>query len=91
MHSLAQVAGFLPRDERYAEILAAAQAEVPVLLVHGLADALVPVSRSRDLQAAIEGNGKRAVQRHEHSGAHMVPSCSGEFKQLLQSFIDSHI
>jgi len=25
-----------------------------------------------------------------HGGAHLVPTCSGEFKRVLTAFVDSH-
>ena len=84
-----QIAGFLPRDSTYSSKLQETKSSVPVLLVHGEADELVPIGRSIDLQRALE-HEHGPVSRWDHPGKHMVPSCSGEFKQCLVRFLDSH-
>ena len=81
------MAGFLPRDEKYASLLASSSPDIPILLIHGENDKLIPEHRSQELQNAIE-NLNRQLQRFMHQGAHMVPSCSGAFKQTLQQFLD---
>lgn len=84
-----QIAGFLPRDERFADLLRTNKPGMPILIVHGESDALVPPERSRQLQDAIQNaENSPLIERYKHAGAHMVPSCSGEFKKLLQDFID---
>ena len=45
-----QVAGFLPRDQQWADVLSSGQADIPLLLIHGDADQLVPLERSMDLE-----------------------------------------
>lgn len=45
----------------------------------------VPVSRSIDLMAAFKEEGRESF---EHSGGHMVPTCTGEFKAFMLDFLD---
>ena len=83
-----QIAGFLPRDPHWAESIARSTSAIPVIVIHGEADALIPMNRSEDLQTALQ-KGNSCVKRMSHPGAHMVPSCSHDFKQELQSFLDT--
>jgi predicted esterase len=85
---LTQVAGFFPRDQRWAEVLEGGSADIPLLLIHGESDKLVPLERSLDLEAALK-LGNRKVKRVSHPGAHMMPSCSQGIKVELQHFLDS--
>ena len=38
------------------------------------------------LRETLGGRGELYV----HGGAHLVPTCSGEFKRVLTAFVDSH-
>ena len=51
-----QVAGFLPRDQQWADVLSGGQADIPLLLIHGDADQLVPLERSKDLEVGSPGH-----------------------------------
>ena len=75
----------MPYDAAMSERIAEAQCAVPSLFVWGTADELVPAARSKQLAAAFDA---AAVRTFEHKGAHMVPSCSGEFKAALVDFLD---
>ncbi|KAK9830318.1 hypothetical protein WJX72_010963 [[Myrmecia] bisecta] len=82
------IGGFLPRDDTFAGWITTAKPSTPVLFVFGVNDVLVPPERSHQLIAAFAGPH---IQQFEHAGAHMVPTCSGEFKQQLQQFLDDFI
>ena len=45
----------------------------------------VPPDRSKQL---IEAFHPSSCSVYEHSGAHLVPTCSGAFKQALVGFLD---
>ena len=79
------IAGFLPRDAEHAGVLETARPALRCLHVHGAADALVPHERSAALWECIDAPLRRT---YEHGGAHMVPTCSGEFKQQLVDLLD---
>lgn len=80
------IGGFMPRDVNYAgAITRAAPLGVRSLHVSGKKDALVPPERSAELWGCFEED-LRSV--YEHPGAHMVPTCSGEFKQAMVEFLD---
>ncbi|KAL6760299.1 alpha/beta-hydrolase [Haematococcus lacustris] len=79
------IAGFVPRDAEYAARLSRRPVAVPCLMVYGEADQLVPEERCRALAACFQPD---LVRVYGHPGAHMVPSCSGAFKQALLSFLD---
>ena len=85
--TLQQIAGFLPRDQHWAGVVEQSRSSVPILVIHGESDALIPMTRSEDLEKALR-TGNTAVERIGHPGAHMVPSCSHDFKQRLQAFLD---
>eukprot|EP00195_Chlamydomonas_chlamydogama_P011637 CAMPEP_0202913136 /NCGR_PEP_ID=MMETSP1392-20130828/59652_1 /ASSEMBLY_ACC=CAM_ASM_000868 /TAXON_ID=225041 /ORGANISM="Chlamydomonas chlamydogama, Strain SAG 11-48b" /LENGTH=261 /DNA_ID=CAMNT_0049604281 /DNA_START=140 /DNA_END=925 /DNA_ORIENTATION=+ len=80
------VAGFLPRDPSYARILTSARPAVRSLFVYGTNDALVPPERTQQLIDTFEPS---CVNTYVHGGAHLVPTCSGEFKQALVAFLDA--
>eukprot|EP00882_Tetradesmus_deserticola_P004885 GHRQ01005148.1.p1 GENE.GHRQ01005148.1~~GHRQ01005148.1.p1 ORF type:complete len:317 (+),score=116.84 GHRQ01005148.1:352-1302(+) len=77
-------AGFLPRDPEYAALLESAKVDVPTLFVMGASDALIPPARSHALMDTFD---QRTADMFEHPGAHMVPTCTGEFKQQMVSFL----
>lgn len=79
------IAGFLPRDASYAAALQAGRPALPSLHVVGEKDALVPEERSAALWGCFSPGG---LHIYRHPGAHMVPTCSGEFKQALVSLLD---
>lgn len=79
------IGGFLPKDPSYASAISAARPAVPALMVSGRGDTLVPEERS---QALAEAFSEEAVEWYRHPGGHMVPTCSGEFKQALVTFLD---
>ncbi|KAL4448145.1 hypothetical protein ABPG75_005364 [Micractinium tetrahymenae] len=79
------IAGFMPRDASYAAALQSGAPSLPSLHVVGQKDALVPEERSAALWGCFAAGG---VHIYRHPGAHMVPTCSGEFKQELQSLLD---
>ncbi|PNH00415.1 Ovarian cancer-associated-like protein 2, partial [Tetrabaena socialis] len=89
------VAGFMPRDTRVAELVrrggaaAAVGSGLPLpacLFVTGTTDVLVPSERSLALAACFPPS---AVSTLTHGGAHLVPTCSGEFKLTLTAFLDA--
>lgn len=83
-----QAAGFLPRDPDWAAVVSTvASLQTRTLVVHGQRDMLVPLERSQQLQ---ESMGACCTQTYLHSGGHMVPTCSGDFKRLLFGFLDLH-
>ena len=78
--------GFLPRDVHYAGIVtSAAPLAIRSFHVSGKKDELVPVERSARLWECFDEELRRT---YEHPGAHMVPTCSGEFKQTMLAFLD---
>lgn len=79
------VSGFLPRDETFAARLRDARPAVPTLHVLGTQDKLVPEERSRDLAAVFDAS---TAELFAHGGAHMVPTCSGDFKAAMVAFLD---
>jgi len=92
-------AGFLPRDAACAGLIRRQRAGgVPVLVVTGESDALVPRERSDALVAALRGEegegggggGSRQAAAREwlHPGGHLLPTCSGAFKGALVAFLD---
>ena len=90
-------AGFLPRDAACAGLIRRRKAGgVPVLVVTGEQDRLVPRERSdalvRALQGIEEGEAilrSSAAREYLHPGGHLLPTCSGAFKQELVGFLDS--
>lgn len=81
-----QVAGFLPMDSKYAKILSDTLLDIPVLAIMGETDQFVPVARSQQLIDVLQ---KTAVVLL-HSGAHMMPTCSGNCKQTILGFLENH-
>ena len=72
-------------DDTKAAALLAARPATPTLFVWGAADQLVPPERSAQLMATFAEGTARS---YEHPGAHMVPTCSGEFKRVLVELLD---
>ena len=85
--SLLQIAGFLPRDPKWSDEVECSHSSIPILIIHGEGDALIPMKRSEDLEQGLR-KGHRLLNRISHPGAHMVPSCSQELKQKVQTFLD---
>ncbi|GAX85192.1 hypothetical protein CEUSTIGMA_g12610.t1 [Chlamydomonas eustigma] len=79
------ISGFLPRDPSFAELVQKARPSVPSMFVYGTADEMVPPERTQELIAAFD---QECSSVYKHAGAHLVPTCSGTFKQALTSFID---
>jgi len=81
------IGGFLPRDEKCAGVLRRA-APLPKMSLHvcGSQDSLIEREQSEALWKCFSED-LRSV--YEHSGGHMVPTCSGEFKQALVQFLDA--
>jgi predicted esterase len=105
-------AGFLPRDAACASLIRRRRAgKIPVLVVTGEQDKLVPRDRSDALVRALQGRAEQATktlageEEEEgaaaaaaassaaarewlHPGGHLLPTCSGAFKQRLVAFLD---
>ncbi len=77
------ISGFLPRHPESAEMLRQARPRIPSLFVYGTGDTLVPADRT---EAMIETFDAGCRQVFVHDGAHLVPTCSGEYKQALVGF-----
>lgn len=77
---------FLPRDERWAGLLAASPARVPTLFVSGEGDQLVPPERTRALMECFGGSKELLL----HPGAHYVPAMKGEMKEQAVAFVERH-
>ncbi len=82
--SIVQISSFMPRDERYAELLDKERMQIglPTLFVHGSEDQLVPLAQGEKLS----GNFLNKTMLVHH-GAHYVPACSGETKQSIVRFL----
>ncbi|KAG2436656.1 hypothetical protein HXX76_006184 [Chlamydomonas incerta] len=82
------VAGFLPRDPAVAALVQAEGPGVrlPLLFVSGTSDSLVPPERTAELRACFP---PAVGSTFTHGGAHLVPTCSGEFKSSLVGFLDA--
>ena len=83
----AQFCGFMPRDQTYAQQLGSGghdKIALPTLLVHGEADELVPLERGKQLAASFLAGSLQV-----HGGAHCVPTCSGQIKTMIVSFLES--
>jgi predicted esterase len=80
------IGGFMPRDARYAAVLKeTAPIQQRSLHVTGEKDELVPTERSEELWKCFEDKYRTV---YNHGGAHMVPTCSGEFKKAMMEFLD---
>lgn len=77
---------FLPRDERWAGLLAASPPRVPTLFVSGEGDQLVPPERTRALMEYFGGSKELLL----HPGAHYVPAMKGEMKEQVVAFVERH-
>lgn len=80
------VSGFVPHDPQYAAQLQANPLRVRSLHVMGERDTLVPRVRGEQLLQAWSG-----AEVYVHDGGHMVPTCSGAWKQRLVGFVDSQV
>lgn len=77
----------MPRDQTYAQQLGSGghdKIALPTLLVHGEADELVPLERGRQLASSFLAGSLQV-----HGGAHCVPTCSGQVKTMLVTFLES--
>jgi pimeloyl-ACP methyl ester carboxylesterase len=81
------IGGFMPRDVSYAAVLKERPSPIQQRSLHvtGEKDALVPTERSRELWECFD---ERYRSVYSHGGAHMVPTCSGEFKKAMAEFLD---
>eukprot|EP01025_Chloroclados_australasicus_P016937 TRINITY_DN1863_c0_g1_i1.p2 TRINITY_DN1863_c0_g1~~TRINITY_DN1863_c0_g1_i1.p2 ORF type:complete len:236 (-),score=12.64 TRINITY_DN1863_c0_g1_i1:753-1460(-) len=77
------IAGFQPRDEQFSQLIKSANIRIPSLHVYGESDDLVSSERSTQLSECFDTSLKQVFV---HPGGHMVPTCSGQFKQILQGF-----
>jgi dipeptidyl aminopeptidase/acylaminoacyl peptidase len=70
-----------------------ARIQVPVLLVHGTADASVPVSQGQDMARALERAGKPVRYIEQKDGDHNLSRYSHrlEFFTALESFLAQHL
>lgn len=79
----------MPRDERYADLLQSHNEQggisIPSLFVAGDNDGLVSFERTSQLMSCF---APQHTHLYRHPGAHLVPTCSGEFKQTLVWFLD---
>jgi fermentation-respiration switch protein FrsA (DUF1100 family) len=73
-------------DVEYAKKITANPLSIPSLAVVGESDQFVPPPRSQQLINAL-GDGVLVFQ---HPGAHMMPTCSGDCKLSVSSFLDKH-
>lgn len=80
------IAGFLPRDEGWARTVTEAGMPSPSLHVFGASDCIIDSSRSIDLA---ESFSAEQATRFQHPGAHLVPTCTGEFRDVLRTFLTS--
>lgn len=79
------VSGFLPRDEGLANVLrASSPMDLRSIHVSGKNDQLVTTDRSQELWRQFA-----SPDVYLHEGAHMVPTCTGEWKRVLTAFVDS--
>ena len=82
-----QVGAFLPKDPQYAHMMTTQSIGIPTLFISGNGDQLIPAQRTEELIATFD---PESAQRYVHSGGHMVPTCTGDFKTCLQDFLDKH-
>jgi dihydrofolate reductase len=81
------VGGFLPSNPSWAaEIASKGPPPIRSLHVYGLADARVPPARAKALQAHFLA---QKSSTYEHEGAHMVPTTSGRFRDVLREWFDT--
>lgn len=81
-----QVGAFLPKDPKYAKLLTQNTVQVPTLFVCGESDNYIPLDRTKEVMKTFD---QQHVQQYRHSGGHMVPTCTGDFKGCLQEFLDA--
>ncbi|GLC38996.1 hypothetical protein PLESTB_001773500 [Pleodorina starrii] len=82
------VAGFLPRDPAAAALLqdGGRRNTVPLLFVTGTSDTLVPPESTAKLWECFN---PPTVSSYTHGGAHLVPTCSGQFKIAMAAFLEN--
>lgn len=83
---LVQVGAFLPKDPKYASLLTENAVQVPTLFVCGENDKYIPLDRTKEVIMTFD---QHHVQQYVHTGGHMVPTCTGDFKRCLQQFLDT--
>ena len=80
------IGGFMPLDGVHASVLRnAAPLQLKSFHVTGKKDELVSLGRSTELWHCFREDSRSV---YAHPGAHMVPTCSGEFKQAMVAFLD---
>ena len=60
---------------------------VPTLFICGEKDQYIPPERTEELTVTFDA---LCIRRYEHTGGHMVPTCTDEFKRCLLEFLDMH-
>ena len=79
-----QAGAFLPRDQEHASWLDGTCISVPSLVIHGESDQLVPRERSTALTQHWD---QAKLEAFIHAGGHMMPTCTGEFRDSLRTFL----
>lgn len=82
-----QAGAFLPKDPKYAHSLTSLAVDVPTLFICGEKDQYISPERTEEVIRTFQ---PQSVQRFVHSGGHMVPTCTGDFKHCLHEFLDVH-
>jgi dihydrofolate reductase len=81
------VGGFLPSNPSWAaEVASKGPPPIRSLHVYGLTDDRVPPARAKALQAHFLAHKSST---YEHEGAHMVPTTSGRFRDVLREWFDT--
>ena len=83
-----QIGAFLPKDPKYAKLLAETAVQVPTLFVCGESDKYIPLDRTKEVMKTFD---QQNVQQYLHTGGHMVPTCTGDFKRCLQVFLATQV
>lgn len=81
-----QAGAFLPKDPKYAKLITETAVQVPTLFVCGESDSYIPLDRTKEVMNTFD---QQNVQQYLHTGGHMVPTCTGDFKRCLQEFLDA--
>ena len=68
-------------------MLSSCSVKTPTLFVSGEQDQLISPDRTQQL---IDTFDTSCIQKFQHGGGHMVPTCTGDFKQTLRDFLDKH-
>jgi len=77
--------GFMPRDVQVADRIIQGQPSMPSLHIYGRNDTFVEGGRTLNLMSQFRDC---LTVAYEHEGAHMMPTCSGETKATICSFLD---